>query len=90
MALLLLAALPLVAQAIAPEESLAVTKIDPPNWYSTLPEPIVAASWPGLTRYVSKKRADGQGPSHWLTLCHGRIEAAIKLFSLFPSARRGT
>ena len=41
MALLLLAPAPGLAQAVAPEEGLAVTKIDPPNWFSTLPEPML-------------------------------------------------
>ncbi|HEX4038883.1 MAG TPA: alpha-amylase family glycosyl hydrolase [Acidobacteriaceae bacterium] len=40
----------MLAQAVAPEEPLAVTKIDPPNWFSTLPEPMLLVRGTGFAR----------------------------------------
>lgn len=44
-----LCAWPLPAQSPASREALAVTKIDPPNWYSTLPEPLLLLRGTGFT-----------------------------------------
>ena len=39
----------LPAQSRAASETLAVTKIDPPNWYSTLPRPLLLLEGTGFT-----------------------------------------
>lgn len=76
MVLMLFAALPLVAQAIAPVEPLAVTKIDPSNWYSSLPEPMLLVRGTGLTgakfslsdRKLKIRNATLSENGHWAIL----------------------
>ena len=48
--LLTLCTPPATAQSPATREALTVTKIDPPNWYSTLPEPLLLLRGTGFTR----------------------------------------
>jgi neopullulanase len=43
-----LAGMPMLGQISAPKEPLAVAKIDPPNWFSTLPPPMLLVHGTGL------------------------------------------
>ncbi len=76
MALLLLSGSPVLAQSAAPEEPLAVTKIDPPNWFSTLPEPMLLVRGTGFAgakfslsdRTLKIRNATLSENGHWAIL----------------------
>ena len=74
------------AQAPASAEPLAVTKIDPPNWYSGLPRPMLLLRGTGLTgaRFTLSDRAlhvehsSISANGHWAQLELSAAPAAAK------------